>query len=122
MNTSKSCSVRVMTATIVIIKVSFLLGDGVNAGLHHRQAFTAFYIVWKLLDTCRERLESHFLENLIKYDSTKKLANISKRAFRFAVLCCAQICWRHTCSGAAAHTVFTDVQLFEVNQAGNGGW
>lgn len=33
--------------------VSVLLGDRVNTGLHHRQAFTAFYIVWKLLDTCK---------------------------------------------------------------------
>lgn len=30
-----------------------LLGDRVDTGLHHRQAFTAFYVVWKLLDTCK---------------------------------------------------------------------
>ena len=33
--------------------VCFLLCDRVDTGLHHRQAFTAFYIVWKLLDTCK---------------------------------------------------------------------
>lgn len=32
--------------------VNVLLGDRVYTGFHHRQAFTAFYIVWKLLNTC----------------------------------------------------------------------
>lgn len=77
-----------MIATVVIIKVYFLLGDGVNAGLHHRQAFTAFDIVWKLLDTCREETGESLLikSKLIKFKyeffscstSTEKLPNISK--------------------------------------------
>lgn len=46
--------VRLTITTVFIMRVFFfLLGDGVNAGLHHRQAFTALDIVWKLLDTCR---------------------------------------------------------------------
>lgn len=55
---------------MVIIKVYFLLGDGVNAGLHHRQAFTAFDIVWKLLDTCREETGESLLvkSKLIKFN------------------------------------------------------
>lgn len=58
-------NVRLPITTVFIMKVYFfLLGDGVNAGLHHRQAFTAFDVVWKLLDTCRaETGESRLLKS-----------------------------------------------------------
>lgn len=75
------------------VRVGILLGDRVNAGLHHGQAFTAFYVVWKLLDAWDTETETQLFPNP-----------------------------RGNRRGAGSiPTVFTNVQLFEVNQAGDGG-
>lgn len=112
--------------------VSVLLCDGVDTGLHHRQAFTAFYIVWKLLDTCKRATQRGkgtcgciSLHVLLSF-SAGKLSQIviltafheleSLKTFLF-------VFWfvRVICVTERIFTVFTDVQLFEVNQAGDGG-
>lgn len=80
--------VQLMIATVFIIKVYFLLGDGVNAGLHHRQAFTALDIVWKLLDTCREETRESLLlksnyQNLLWVTATFAVDQVIK--FKYEV-------------------------------------